>query len=383
MRRVEVAVVGAGAAGLIASREAARLGLEVEVFEEDETIGRPERCAGLYSIQGLRRLGIELRDDYLQNNVKGAMIHSPGGNVIEIRTHRPVAAVIRREALDRSLAEEAITKGAKTNVQSRVKYVQREGRELKLRVGDEEVTASALIDAEGQRGIIAKMLFPSYRIIGWIPIIQLLISGHGYEEDMVHIWFKSYLRDFFGYLIPIDEKLGRLGVASYKDTLAKARKFLEEVAPRAKIIGYSSSCIYEGLPSEIGLDGNVVLVGNVAGQAKSTTGGGVIIGGICAQYAAQHLYNLLREGKDGTYRGRVRPIYRELNMMHRIKTWIKSLPDEKLDSLFRMILESGFDKKIAKAGDMDFQATSMLKALLSISGAKLILRMIRTGLLPG
>ncbi|MEM3449049.1 MAG: hypothetical protein QXP38_09280, partial [Nitrososphaerota archaeon] len=64
-------------------------------------------------------------------------------------------------------------------------------------------------------------------------------------------------------------------------------------------------------------------------------------------------------------------------------TWIKSLPDEKLDSLFRMILESGFDKKIAKAGDMDFQATSMLKALLSISGAKLILRMIRTGLLPG
>lgn len=383
MKRVEVAIVGAGAAGLIASKEAASLGLEVEVFEEDETIGRPERCAGLYSIHGLRRLGIELRDDYVQNIVKGAAIHSPGGNSIEIRMDQPVAAVMRREELDRYLAEEAIIRGAKINIHSRVKHVQREGRELRLRVGDEEFSASALIDAEGHTGIIAKMLFPSYKTTGWIPIMQFLISGHGYDEDIVHIWFKPYLRDFFGYLVPIDEKLGRLGIASYKDTLAKAKKFLGEVAPQAKIIGYSSSCIYEGLPSEIGLDGNVVLVGNVAGQVKSTTGGGVIIGGICAHYAARHLYNLLKEGKDNTYRRCVKPIYRELRMIHRIKSWIKKLSDEELDRLFREILESGFDKKIAKAGDMDFQATSMLKALFSISGVNLIFRLMKAGLLPG
>lgn len=383
MRRVEVAVVGGGAAGLIAAREAARLGLGVEVFEEDDSIGRPESCAGLYSLQGLRRIGVDLRNEYVQNIVRGAIIHSPGGRVLEIRTDKPVAAVVRREALDRYLAEEAIIMGAKTSILSRVTSAQRSSQEVRLRIGDEEVSASALIDAEGYRGIIAKMLFPSYRTSGWIPIVQMLISGHGYESDVVYIWFKPYLRDFFGYLVPIDEKLGRLGVASYRDTFAKARRFLEEVAPKARIIGYSSSCIYEGLPTEVGLDGNAVLVGNVAGQVKSTTGGGVVIGGICAHYAAQHIYSLLREGRDWTYRKRVKSIYRELRRIHRIKTWLKALSDDQLDELFRHISETGFDKEVARAGDMDFQATSMLRAFLSIKGLRLILRVIWAGLLRG
>ncbi|MEM3032311.1 MAG: FAD-dependent oxidoreductase, partial [Nitrososphaerota archaeon] len=54
----DVAVVGAGPAGLLAARELARRGVSVLVFEEDRTIGRPERCAGLYSISGLKSLGL-------------------------------------------------------------------------------------------------------------------------------------------------------------------------------------------------------------------------------------------------------------------------------------------------------------------------------------
>ena len=382
MGRVEVAVVGGGAAGLIASREAARLGLEVEVFEEHETIGRPESCAGLYSVKGLRMLGLGLREEYLENTVKGAVIHSPGGRSIEIRTHNPVAAVVRREELDRYLAEEAITSGAKINIRSRVSNVQRASGEVRMTVGGGEfVSASVLIDAEGHVGAIARMLYPSYATDGWIPIMQMLVSGHGHECDVVHVWLKPYLRDFFGYLVPIDEKLGRLGVASYKDTSAKAMKFLSEVAPKARIIGYSTSCIYEGLPTEEGLDGNALLVGDVAGQVKSTTGGGVIIGGICAIHAARHAYKLLREGRDGTYRKNTRPIYRELRNIYKAKNWIKSLSDNEIDELFRHISETGFEKEISRIGDMDFQASSIMRGILSLSGVRMALRLIRSGLI--
>lgn len=379
-----MAVIGGGAAGLIAAREAARLGLEVEVFEEHDTIGRPESCAGLYSIKGLSSLGISLRDEYLENTVKGAIIHSPGGRIIELRTKSPVAAVIRREALDRHLAEEAIRGGAGVRVGSRVLSAQRAGGEVVLSIrGGEVVSTSVLIDAEGHVGTIARMLYPSYSLKGWIPIMQMLISGHEHEFDVVHVYFKSYLRDFFGYLVPIDEKLGRLGVASYKDTPAKAMKFLGEVAPKAKIIGYSTSCIYEGLPTEVGLDGNAVLAGDVAGQVKSTTGGGVIIGGTCALHAARHAYKLIREKVDGTYRKSTEPIYRELRNIHRVKCWIKSLSDDQIDELFRYVLETGFDKKMSSIGDMDYQATSIMKGVFSISGLKMVLRLMRSGLLRG
>lgn len=371
-------MIGGGAVGLIASRESAKLGLEVEVFEEDSTIGRPESCAGLYSLQGLRRIGIEISDEYLQNVVRGAIIHSPSGCSLEIGRDVPVAAVLSRERLDRSLAEEAMEHGVKINVNSRVSSVEKTGGEIRLRLrNDEIVTASMLIDAEGHEGIIARSLYPSYSAKGWIPVMQMLVTGHGYEPNYVYIWFKNYLRDFFGYLVPIDEKLGKIGIASYRDTSLKAKKFLEEVAPNARIIGYSTSRIYEGLPVEVGLEGNAVLVGNVAGQVKSTTGGGVIVGGICAHYAAQHSYNLLRKNMEGTYRRKVGPIYRELRWIYRIKNWLKSLSDEKIDNLFRHVQETGFDRKVSRIGDMDFQASSILKAFFSLSGIRLVGRVLR------
>lgn len=376
MRRVEVAVIGGGAVGLIASRESAKLGLEVEVFEEDSTVGRPESCAGLYSLQGLGRVGIKISGEYLQNVVKGAIIYSPSGKSLEIGRDVPVAAVLSRERLDRSLAQEAIEHGVKINVNSKVSSVEKTGREVRLR-NDEIVSASMLIDAEGHEGIIARSLYPSYSATGWIPIMQMLVTGHGYESNYVYIWFKKYLRDFFGYLVPIDEKLGKIGIASYRDTSLKAKKFLEEVAPNARIIGYSTSRIYEGLPVEVGLEGNAVLVGNVAGQVKSTTGGGVIVGGICAHYAAQHSCNLLRKNRDGTYRRKVEPIYRELRWIYRIKNWLKSLSDKEIDTFFRHVQESGFDRKVSGIGDMDFQASSILKAFFSLSGIRLAGRLLR------
>ena len=57
----DVAVIGAGSSGLIAAHEVAKYGLRVVVLEEDGIVGRPERCAGLYSVEGLRRIGVEPR----------------------------------------------------------------------------------------------------------------------------------------------------------------------------------------------------------------------------------------------------------------------------------------------------------------------------------
>lgn len=375
MRRVEVAVIGGGSAGLIAAREAARRGLEVQLYEEDPVIGRPERCAGLYSSSGLRALGIPVEGRHVQNRVWGAVIYSYGGKRLEVRTREPVALVVSREMMDRLLAEQAAGAGACVESGVRIVSARRDHpyASLSLGGGRGSVEARVLIDAEGRGAFIARQLYSGYRCDGWIPIMQVLLRNHGLERDRVYVWLKHYVREFFCYLVPINEELGRVGVAAYSETLKKTMRFIDETFPGSKILGYSSSSVYTGPPLELGLTGNALLVGDVAGQVKATTGGGVVIGGLCAAKAAEHAAALIRDGVEDLYLREVRPIYRHLRMMHRIAGWLKRLRSDQIDRLIEAAAESGWDRALSDVGEMDFQAAGVLRALLSRSGIKFAL----------
>lgn len=210
-----------------------------------------------------------------------------------------------------------------------------------------------------------------------MPIVQMLVKNHGLDHKKVHVWFKSYLRDFFGYLVPINEELGKMGVAANRDTLAKAYKLLSEEMPQASPIGFSTHNIYRGPPLSIGLDGDIIIVGDAAGQAKATTGGGVVVGGICAKAAAHHVYNLVREGRDGVYRRETRRIYRELKAIYLVSKLISSMSDKALDKLVRTARESGFSRSLGGRGDMDFQVTGLLRGLASMSGLRMIAWLVK------
>ncbi|MDG7049278.1 MAG: hypothetical protein JRM87_03955 [Nitrososphaerota archaeon] len=66
----EVAIGGGSVAGLSAAREAAALGIDVEVIENDMEIGMPEKCGGLISVDGLTKLGIAPTRKVLLNTIK-------------------------------------------------------------------------------------------------------------------------------------------------------------------------------------------------------------------------------------------------------------------------------------------------------------------------
>ncbi|MCW4026273.1 MAG: FAD-dependent oxidoreductase, partial [Candidatus Bathyarchaeota archaeon] len=73
----DIAVIGAGPAGLIAAREAAERGTDVTIFEEDSEVGVPCHCAGLLSLNGMKEIKIPPDDSYVQNKVRGAHFFSP------------------------------------------------------------------------------------------------------------------------------------------------------------------------------------------------------------------------------------------------------------------------------------------------------------------
>jgi flavin-dependent dehydrogenase len=380
MQRFDAVVVGGGSSGLIAAGEAARRGLSVLLLEEDMVVGRPERCAGLYSIRGLERVGVRLSRSYVQNLLWGAVIRSPRGAELEIKASSPVAVVAEREALDRFLAEEALSSGAKVLVGTRVAGCSRvdDGPCKVVTEDGEAYRAGVVILAEGSAGRLARGIYKQYYAPYWMPIIQLVVRGHGLDPRRAHVWFKPYLRDFFGYLVPINEEFGRVGVAGKSDLHKKAIRLIREEMPQARAIGYMSHSIYRGPPLEHGLTGRVLLVGDAAGQVKATTGGGVVVGGICARAAGTHAYRLLTEGDEGAYRRMVRGLYRELKMIYWLSKALSTLSYSQLDMLIKAASESGFADALSRRGDMDLQVSGLALSIASTRGLSFLSHLVRS-----
>ncbi|MHA2433553.1 MAG: NAD(P)/FAD-dependent oxidoreductase, partial [Candidatus Thorarchaeota archaeon] len=97
---LDVAVVGAGPAGLLAAAEVARHSHDCAVFEEHSNIGEPDHCAGLLSTSGLKTLRLKPPQDVIQNHVRGARIYSPSGQSILIERGKREAFVVDRRRFD-------------------------------------------------------------------------------------------------------------------------------------------------------------------------------------------------------------------------------------------------------------------------------------------
>jgi flavin-dependent dehydrogenase len=95
----DVVVVGAGPAGSMAAKYAAKAGARVLMIEEHATIGLPVQCAGLISTRAYE--GCELSETIGKHVIRGAHIHAPGGRVLRVDGKRTMAYVVDRGELDR------------------------------------------------------------------------------------------------------------------------------------------------------------------------------------------------------------------------------------------------------------------------------------------
>ena len=65
----DIVVVGGGPCGSYAAYIAAKLGAEVVVCEEHERVGAPKHCAGHLNISSLKRLGLRVPLDAIENKM--------------------------------------------------------------------------------------------------------------------------------------------------------------------------------------------------------------------------------------------------------------------------------------------------------------------------
>jgi len=366
--KTEVAIIGAGPAGLITSRELARNGVNAAVFEEHTTIGEPNHCAGILSIEGLRRLGVTPKPDFIQQEIVGGTLYSPSGIGIRIRSNRSRAYIVDRGIFDRHLADRAESEGVQFRTGCRIEKIQNH---------EEIVKADLVVDAEGVRGTIAgEMGFP--RPDGILSGINVEVSGVELEEGMVEVWFgDKYSPGFFVWVTPTGDGYARCGLGCKSgDPWLRLRGFLDKRFKTYDAGRPARWPILTGGPIDRTYGEGILLVGDVAGQVKPTTAGGVIMGGLCAMEAAETAIKALEADNTSSvylknYDDSWRAKYgQEFTTMLQARKIANRISDARMNRLFDAAKKAGLEEtaeKLINEGDMDMQSQVIRKALTNPS----------------
>ena len=115
----------------------------------------------------------------------------------------------------------------------------------------------------------------------------------------------------------------------------------------------------------------MLLVGDVAGQVKPTTAGGVVIGGLCSLLAGESASLFIEGGKQSSldwYEREWKRLYgHELSTMLTLRRLLNGMGDERMSRMFRAFKEEGMGPRIASLiedGDMDMQADIIRRAFM-------------------
>ncbi len=395
----DLVVVGGGPAGLISARKAAEEGCSVLLFDSKEEIGIHEHCAGLLSIQGLRNINLRnLPSDIIQNDtIKGAIIYSSSGNSITVEKNQQTAYVVNRSKFNQHLYNLAIDSGVDVQLSSRVIGLERDKDSLIMKLGKK----SGYKQHKCSIAILAEGRFPQLNQQVGLPIpkrnrivfssMYIMKNVKSIDPDYVELYQdQRFAPGFFSWIIPIDRNTAKVGLAStsvpasnYLNSFISNHPVAKLKLSDAKTIQRMNGAIPLGSYIKKTYTDNALVVGDAAGQTKPTTGGGVIFGGIAAQFAGKIASTAIKHNRcDKRFLAQYSRLWKgelrfNLSIMKIIRKYLNGLTDKEIDKLFNILNKPKLRNLISEKGDVDDQKQVVYRLLLEL---RLWPFLVKTGL---
>jgi digeranylgeranylglycerophospholipid reductase len=379
----DVAIVGAGPAGLTAARALAARGHDVVVLEEHPQIGVPVHCTGVLGAEAFTEFDIPARA--ILGTAHVATFVAADGSSVSVDAERAKAVVVDRAVFDQGLADASRAAGADLRSGSRVRTIAVGSTGVTIGLdGADPIRARACVLACG-----ANYRFNRQLGLGvprsFVQSAQLEQALDGPDGVEVHLG-RTVAPAGFAWLVPFardGQPHTRLGLMCGSRALMRFREFAARIRarfgvptegwpePRLKILPLG--------PVSRTYGARLLAVGDAAGLVKPTTGGGIYYSLISGQLAADTLDEALRA--DDLRDTRLRRY--ETEWRHRLgadiriglafRTLASRMNDRSIDAVVELARVDGIVPLLRQTADFNWHRRSALALLRHAQFRKILL----------
>jgi digeranylgeranylglycerophospholipid reductase len=309
----DVLVIGAGPAGSMTAKWAAKAGAKVLMIEKRQEIGSPVRCGEGMSKDWLTDVGIKT-GRWVNLEVEGARIYSPSEKVFEINEKHAgneVGYVVERDEFDKQLAIDAANEGVEVRLKTAATGILKEngqvvGAKVKQFGATFDVRAKVTIGADGFESQVGRWagLSTNLALRDMDTCLQYRMTNVDCDVRYCDFYLGKVAPGGYVWIFPTADGLANVGIGvqvSQIKTMAEARSYLDAwidhhpAYAKGKKIDMVGGGVSIAPPLKQTIVDGFMLVGDAARMIDPLTGGGIangcIAGKICGTVAAEAVHS--------------------------------------------------------------------------------------------
>jgi len=290
----DVVVVGAGPAGSMTAKWAARNGARVLVIEKRQEIGAPVRCGEGISTSWLDKVGIKLDSKSLAREVKGAKIVAPNGTPFYLSADKAgneVGIVVDRIFFDKLLAHDAVKAGADLVLKTSAVRLLKNGTKVtgvKVKSFGEtrDIKCGCVVGADGFESQVGRWAGLNTNLTprDITSCFQYRLTNINHDPDYCEFIVGSKAPGGYIWIFPKNEDTANVGIGMQLSKLkdkADVKKHLDkfiqgdERLRKGKPLEMVSGAVSICAPIEKTIGDGILLVGDSARMIDPITGGGI------------------------------------------------------------------------------------------------------------